>query len=132
MSEGERGWTPVTLPGNAPVGAYSPAVKANGMIFVSGQVPRDPASGETIGTDVRQQTRQVFANVERVLAAAGASLDDIVSVTAYLASIEDWESFNQEYRSLLKAPYPSRTTVGAGLHGFLVEISVIAVAPSSR
>lgn len=127
MSDLERGWTPVTLPGSSPVGAYSPAVKANGLIFVSGQVPRD-ATGATVGTEVRAQTRQVFANVERVLAAAGASLGDIVSVSAWLADIDDWSEFNEEYRAILSAPYPSRTTVGAGLHGFLVEISVIAVA----
>jgi 2-iminobutanoate/2-iminopropanoate deaminase len=128
MTETARAWTPVNLPGSPPAGAYSPAVRVNGLLFVSGQVPRDPVTGQTTGTSVREQTRQVMANVARVLDAAGATLDDIVSVTAYLADIHDWEEFNQEYRALLSAPYPSRTTVGAGLHGFLVEISVIAVA----
>lgn len=130
MTDAAR-WTPVMVPGQpAPAGAYSPAVRAGNLIFVSGQVPRDPQTGVLVGDDVRTQTRQTFANIERVLAAAGASLHDIVSVTAYLARIEDWDAFNQEYRTLLQPPFPTRTTVGAGLHGFLVELSVIAVAPS--
>ena len=124
----ERSWTPVSLPAEfpAPVGAYSPAVRAGGLLFVSGQVPKDIRTGATVGSDVREQTRQVMANVERVLHAAGARLEDIVSVTAYLARIEDWDAFNETYRELMPTPYPTRTTVGAALHGFLVEVSVIA------
>ena len=83
---------------------------------------------EVIGSDVGEQTRAVLSNVDRVLKAAGASLDDVVSVTAYLADIKDWAAFNEVYREVFNAPYPARTTVGAGLHGFLVEISVIAQA----
>jgi 2-iminobutanoate/2-iminopropanoate deaminase len=130
MSSLQRSWTPVALPAEIapPAGAYSPAVRAGSLIFVSGQVPKDPRSGTIIGHDAREQTRAVLTNVERVLKAAGASLDDVVSVTAYLADINDWAAFNEVYRDVFKAPYPARTTVGAGLHGFLVEISVIAQA----
>lgn len=130
MSGEQRRWTPVSLPAELPppVGAYSPAIRAGQLIFVSGQVPRDPRTGETKGSDVREQTRAVLENVERVLATAGATLDDVVSVTAYLADINDWGAFNDVYRELFRVPYPTRTTVGAQLHGFLVEITVIAVA----
>lgn len=123
-----RNWTPINIPAEfpPPVGAYSPAVRAGNLVFVSGQVPKDPRTGTIVGTDVREQTRQVFVNAERALNAAGATLDDIVSVTAYLASMEDWRDFDETYRSILKAPYPTRTTVGADLRGLLVEISVIA------
>jgi 2-iminobutanoate/2-iminopropanoate deaminase len=128
MSQQQRSWSGVTLPAElaAPAGAYSPAVRAGNLIFVSGQVPKDARTGETRGADVREQTRAVLENVERVLHAAGASLADVVCVTAYLASIDDWGAFNDVYREVFNPPYPARTTVGAQLHGFLVEISVIA------
>jgi 2-iminobutanoate/2-iminopropanoate deaminase len=129
MSEHDRSWTPVVLPAEyrPPAGAYSPAVRAGNLIFVSGQVPKDPRTGQTLPGDILQQTRAVLENTARVLAAAGATLDDVVSVTAYLADIDDWEAFNEVYRETFNRPYPSRTTVGAELRGFLVEISVIAV-----
>lgn len=124
-----RSWTPVSMSAGtpAPAGAYSAAVRAGNMVFVSGQVPKDPATGEMVSGDVRAQTRMVLANAERVLRAAGASLDDVVSITAYLARIDDWAAFNEEYQAAFRPPYPTRTTVGAELHGFLVEISLIAV-----
>jgi 2-iminobutanoate/2-iminopropanoate deaminase len=129
MNENSRAWSPVILPAEfrPPVGAYSPAVRAGNMIFVSGQVPKDPHTGQVVSGDVRAQTKQVFRNLERVLEAAGASLADVVSVTAYLEDIADWEEFNEGYRAAFERPYPSRTTVGARLSGFLVEISAIAV-----
>ena len=128
MSE-DRNWQPVP-PGAgapAPAGAYSPAIRAVDLIFVSGQVPKDPATGE-MPSGIEEQTRQVLRNLEAVLAAAGATLADVVSVTAYLSDIGDWERFNAVYGSVFQAPYPTRTTVGAHLHGFLVEISAIARA----
>lgn len=128
MASSPRSWEPVApAPGTpSPQGAYSPAVRAGPFVFVSGQVPRDPASGTLVGDDVRAQTRQVMDNVRRVLETAGASLADIVSVTAYLADAGDWDAFNETYRALLEPPYPTRTTVGADLRGILVEISVVA------
>ena len=128
MTQRERQWQPVTLGSEvpAPVGAYSPAVRAGPFIFVSGQVPRDPVTGELIGNDVESQTAQVVKNLERVLNAAGASLADIVSVIVYLENIEDWGRFNTAYKALMPAPYPTRTALGAGLHGFIVEISAVA------
>lgn len=120
-----RAWTPVTF-GKPPVGAYSPAVRAGDFLFLSGQVPLDPETGLLVGEDVSAQTHAVLDRIERVLKEAGASLRDVVSVTAYLATIDDWDRFNDAYKSRFEPPFPARTTVGAGLHGFLVEISVTA------
>lgn len=123
-------WQPIgggDLP--QPAGAYSPAIRAGDFIFVSGQVPKDPQTGAIVEGGVAAQTRQVIANLERALGAAGAGLADLVAVTAYLADIGDWNAFNEVYRELMPPPWPTRTTLGAGLHGFLVEISAIAYAP---
>jgi 2-iminobutanoate/2-iminopropanoate deaminase len=131
MNETQRNWQPVP-PGEGvptPAGAYTPAVRAGDLIFVSGQVPIDPATGQVIDGDVGEQTVRVLENLRMVLSGAGASLDDVVSITAYLADIGDWSAFNEAYRAVFRAPYPTRTTVGAGLKGFRVEISAIAAAP---
>ncbi|HEY9225516.1 MAG TPA: RidA family protein [Gemmatimonadaceae bacterium] len=128
MIQRERQWQPVTLGPDvpAPAGAYSPAVRAGPFVFVSGQVPRDPVTGQLIGNDVETQTKQVVANLQRALEAAGASLSDIVSVIVYLSDIGDWGRFNDAYKALMPTPYPTRTALGAQLHGFLVEISAVA------
>jgi 2-iminobutanoate/2-iminopropanoate deaminase len=130
MTQRERQWQPVLFGGNVspPVGAYSPAVKAGGFVFVSGQIPRDPASGELVGDDVESQTRQVIRNIERALEAADASLSDVVSMVVYLADVDDWGRFNTVYKELMSPPYPTRTAVGANLRGILIEISAVAYA----
>ena len=94
MPDSKRSWTPVSLPAGVkpPVGAYSPGLVAGDLVFVSGQVPVDPATGGVIGSSVEEQTRAVLANVSRVLGYAGATLADVVSVTAYLADIDDWDA----------------------------------------
>jgi 2-iminobutanoate/2-iminopropanoate deaminase len=128
MTHGERQWQSVILGGDVPppVGAYSPAARAGGFVFVSGQVPRDPVTGALVGDDIESQTKQVIGNVQRALAAAGASLSDVVSVTVYLADIDDWGRFNEAYKQLMPSPYPTRTALGANLRDILVEISAIA------
>lgn len=113
-------------------GAYSPLVQAGPFIFLAGQLPVDPISGLIVGNEVKSQTEQAIANVDRLLRSANASLADIVSVTAYLRDIADWDSFNGAYRSLMPSPYPTRTTVGVQLHGALVELTVIAYKASGR
>jgi 2-iminobutanoate/2-iminopropanoate deaminase len=120
-------WHAVTLPdAPAPKGAYSPGVRAGDLVFVSGQVPRDPRTGDLVGDDIVTQTRQVLRNVQGVLAAAGASVRDVVSVTVYITNVDDWGAFDGVYRETFSAPFPTRAVVGSTLRGILVEISAIA------
>lgn len=118
----------------APAGAYSPGVRTannSSLLFVSGQTPRNPATGQIEGTTVEEQTRVTLANLERILRAGGASLTDVVSVTVYLADENDWGTFDQVYRTVFSAPFPTRAVVGAQLRGIRVEISAIAAIPSA-
>ena len=126
-------FSPVFLPAGfpAPKGPYSPAVCAGDFIYVSGQTPRDPMTGEIIGADAATQARQTLSNVQQVLGQAGATMRDVVSVSLYLASMDDWATVNTVYTDFFSAPYPSRTAVGAELRGILVEISVVAFRPVS-
>ena len=124
-----RNWNVVDLDGiPAPVGAYSPVVRVGDLMFVSGQVPTN-ADDEVVGEDIATQTRYVIQKLGTVLQAAGASLEDVVAMTVYLADIGDWPVFNEVYRAEMPRPYPTRTTVGAGLHGFLIEVTAIAAVP---
>jgi 2-iminobutanoate/2-iminopropanoate deaminase len=134
MTQRERQWQPVKLGSEVPppAGAYSPAAKAGGFVFVSGQVPRDPVTGQLVGDDVETQTKQVIANVERALRAAGAELSDVVSVIVYLSSSDLWGRFNEVYKQLMPQPYPTRTALGADLRGILVEISAVAYLGGER
>ena len=124
----DRRWTPVTLGPDVPppAGAYSPGVRAGDLLFVSGQVPKDPRTGAIVGDEVREQTRQVLRNLEAVLAAGGATLADVVGVTVYLQDEGDWGAFNEVYKTVFEPPYPTRAVVGAQLRGILVEVSAIA------
>jgi len=126
-----RHWTPIFLPADVPLpaGAYSPAVRAGDFIHVSGQVPRDARTGATIGDTVEEQAVQVIANLRDVLAAAGATLDDVVAATIYLTNEQDWAAVNDIWKASFTAPYPSRTTLGARLRGFLIEVSAVAYRP---
>ena len=128
MSQSGRSWTPVLLGGDVPLpkGAYSPAVRVGDLLFVSGQVPRNPRTGEIEGKTVAEQTRRTLENLRLVLDAAGGTLDNVVATTCYLANDRDWDEFTAEYRTIFNAPFPTRTTVGAGLRDVLVEISAIA------
>lgn len=123
-----RAWSPAPRPAGdpAPKGPYTPAVRAGGFIFVAGQTPRDPASGAVVGATIEAQSRQVLENLRRVLDAAGATLDDVVSVTVYLADVSSWDAFNVVYREFFGEPFPTRTAVGATLRGILVEVSAVA------
>lgn len=124
----DRNWTPVTLGEDfpPPVGPYSPAVRAGELVFVSGQVPRDPRNGKLLGETVEDQARGTLLNLKRALEAAGASIEQVVACTVYLADENDWGRFNDVYRTVFSPPYPTRTVVGASLRGVLVEVSAIA------
>ena len=134
MKQSERQWQPFQHGGDVPppVGAYSPAARAGDFVFVSGQVPRDPASGQLIGDDVETQTKQVMKNVERALGLGGATLADVVSVIVYLADVDDWGKFNNIYKELMPTLFPTRTALGANLRDILVEVSAVAYAPRQK
>ena len=127
----DRTWEVVDLGESVPtpVGAYSPVVRAGDFLFVSGQVPTDPSTGKVVGATVSEQTAYVIGKLSRTLEAAGASLRDVVSITAHLSDIANWDEFNGVYKTSFEAPYPTRTTVGAGLHGVLVELTAVAYVP---
>ena len=126
--QGARRWTAIALGPDVPppAGPYTPVVRAGDLVFVSGQVPRDPRSGAIVGETVEEQARQTLTNVRDALAAAGATLEDVVSATVYLADENDWARFNEVYKTFFSPPYPSRTAVGARLRGILVEVTVTA------
>ena len=128
MANAPRSWQPAFLPGDLPkpVGAYSPAVRAGDFVFISGQVPVDPKTQKVVSDEFETQVRQTLSNVKAALGAAGATLDDVVSVIAYLTSMDDWGKFNDIYKETFAAPYPARTAVGAMLRGFKVEVSAVA------
>ena len=128
------GFTMISAPGAPePIGPYSPAVRdeRSGLIFVSGQTPIDPATGKLIDGDAAAQARQVFDNLGRVLAAAGASMSDVVKVNVYLTSMADFAAVNEVYATVFEQPYPARTTVAVAElpMGARVEIELVA-APS--
>lgn len=127
----ERAWTPIFLPADVPrpVGAYSPAVRAGDYIHVSGQVPKDPRTGALVGTTVVEQAQQCIANIREILAQAGATLDDVVSATIYLANDDDWGAVNEFWKTAFTPPFPSRTTIGVDLRGVLIEVTVSAYRP---
>src|SRR3954451_15756376 len=108
MTQRERQWQPVRLGPEVPppAGAYSPAAKAGPFVFVSGQVPRDPVTGQLVGDDVESQTKQVMADVPRALAGGGAELRQRVSVAGVLSNIDDWGKFNVAYKAIMPEPYP--------------------------
>jgi 2-iminobutanoate/2-iminopropanoate deaminase len=112
------------------IGPYSQAIAAGGLVFCSGQIALDPASGEMVGADdVRAQTVRVMENLKAVLAAAGASLGDVARTTIYLADLQDFGTVNEIYGRYFGEAPPARTTVEvAGLpKGALVEIDAVAV-----
>lgn len=114
-----------------PVAAYSQASRKGNILQVAGQVGIDPAVGEVAGPGVAEQTRQTFRNIEAVLEAAGASLDDVVMMRVYLTDTDHFAEFNETYNALVREPFPARTTVYVGLpQGLLVEIDALAVLDS--
>ena len=115
---------------NAPaaIGPYSQAVWAGDVLFCSGQMPLDPATGEVVGTNVSEQVHQALANVRALLEAAGLCLDNIVKVTAFLKDLDQFQAFNEAYADVFQAPFPARSAIEAARlpRDVLVEIEVIA------
>ncbi|MEO5884326.1 MAG: RidA family protein [Candidatus Limnocylindrales bacterium] len=115
-----------------PAGGYSQAIVAAGQIWVSGQVGIDPDTGAVAGDDVATQTGQALANIAAVLAEAGATLADVVSVTVFLDSMDDFDAFDAAYRRLVPDPKPARATVGVSIAPLKVEIQATAVLPGGH
>ncbi len=115
---------------NAPaaIGPYSQAIEANGFVFVSGQIPIDPQTGDFVSGGVREQTEQVFVNIKAILSEAGLSLDNVVKTTVLIASIMDFSEVNEVYASHFTGTYPARSAFAVKdlPKGALVEIEVIA------
>ena len=113
----------------AAIGPYSQAVKAGNTIYVSGQIPIDPAKGAFAGDDIESQTRQSLTNIKNILAAAGADMSNVVKTTVLLADINDFAAMNEVYAEFFTEPYPARAAfqVAAIPKGALVEIEVVAV-----
>ena len=114
----------------APKGPYSQAIVCRGrQVYIAGQAPVDPKTGEFTGDTFEEQAVLTFENLRAVAAAAGASLRDFVKVNAYLSDMTDFPAFNEIYRRYFEEPYPARTTVQSALPGFLIEVDGIAVLP---
>jgi 2-iminobutanoate/2-iminopropanoate deaminase len=93
------------------IGPYSQAVRAGQLLFVSGQVPLDPDTGQIVGGDIAAQTRRIFANLAAVLAAGDRSFADVVRTTVFLADMNDFAAVNDVYGQYFSEPYPARATV---------------------
>jgi 2-iminobutanoate/2-iminopropanoate deaminase len=112
----------------AAIGPYSQAIRAGSLLFVSGQIPLDPATGSMIDGDIAAQTHRVFQNIGAILTAAGASFDQVVRATVYLADMTDFGVVNEVYGTYFSSPAPARATVQAARlpKDARVEIDVIA------
>jgi 2-iminobutanoate/2-iminopropanoate deaminase len=111
-----------------PVGPYSQAIVYGDFVFVSGQGPGNPATGELELGDIKAQTRRTLDNMKAILEAAGSSLAKVVKCNVYLRDISDFQAMNEVYTSFFSAPPPSRTTIQAGAlpGGIAVEIDCTA------
>jgi len=116
----------VTRSGASPIGAYSQGLRVGDFIFVSGQGPLDPETGQIVGTTIEEQTARVLENINAILAAGGATMADVVKVSAHLSDLSLFERYNKVYATYFPDPKPTRTTVGSQLLGILVEIDAIA------
>ncbi|HSL22134.1 MAG TPA: RidA family protein [Vicinamibacterales bacterium] len=111
------------------IGPYSQAIRAANLLFVSGQIPIDPSTGNLVGGDIAAQTRRVFDNASAILQAAGASLDNVVRTTVFLADMGDFAAMNEVYAGYFRSPAPARSTVQAARlpKDARIEIDLIAV-----
>ena len=110
------------------IGPYSQAVEAGGFVFVSGQLPIDPSTGEFAGSDITAQTKQSLDNVNAILAEAGCSMQDVVKATVFLDDMADFAAMNAVYNGFFEEPYPARAAVAVETlpRNALVEIAVVA------
>ena len=119
----------VQAPGTPrPVGHYSQAVVCGGLVYVSGQLPIDPRTGERRLGPVEEQTEQALANIATILEAAGSDMSRLLKVTVYVADVELWGRVNEAYARVLGEHRPARAVIPTGPlhHGFLIEIDAVA------
>ena len=111
------------------IGPYSQAIKANGFVFISGQIAIDPATGELVEGDVGKQADRVLQNLRAILQAAGSSMEQVVRTTVFLKNISDFAAMNQVYATFFTTQQPARSTVEVAQlpRNVLVEIDVIAL-----
>lgn len=116
--------------GPKPIGPYSQGIRANGFLYVSGQVALDPKTGELAGVDIRQQTQRTLENVKGILEAAGSNLHHVVKTTVFLKDMNDFGAMNEVYAKYFTSAPPARSTVQVARlpKDALVEIEVIAAA----
>jgi 2-iminobutanoate/2-iminopropanoate deaminase len=114
--------------GPKPIGPYSQAVRANGFLYVSGQVALDPKTGELTGADIQQQTQRTLENLKGILEAAGSNLHHVVKTTVFLKDMNDFAAMNEVYAKFFTLAPPARSTVQVARlpKDALVEIEVIA------
>ena len=114
--------------GPKPIGPYSQAIKANGFIYLSGQVALDPKTGEIAGAEIRQQTERVLENIKGILEAAGGNLHHVIKTTVFLKDMNDFPTMNEVYARYFTSAPPARSTVQVSRlpKDALVEIEVIA------
>jgi 2-iminobutanoate/2-iminopropanoate deaminase len=116
----------------APRGPYSPAVRAGDTIYVAGQIPIDPVSGQVVLGDVGSETRQVLTNIKNILEGCGASLSDVVRCGVYLINADDFKAMNEVYAEFFGEAKPARTTIivaALPLKDAKVEIDAVAYRP---
>ena len=110
-----------------PVGHYSPGIEHNGLVFVSGQIPRCPKTGVLKIASIAEETIQCLENIDAVLRAAGTDRSKVLKVTAYISSVEYWPELNQAYAEFFGDHRPARAVIPVGqFNGFNVEIDAIA------
>ena len=110
------------------IGPYSQAIVNGNLVFTAGQIPLDPASGELVGGDIRQQTERVLLNLNAILRAAGASLATVVKTTVYLADMGEFTAMNEVYATHFGAHKPARSTVQAARLPKDVKVEIDAIA----
>jgi 2-iminobutanoate/2-iminopropanoate deaminase len=110
------------------IGPYSQAIRAGDLLFISGQIPLDPASGTLVQGDIADQTHRVLRNLEAILGAAGASFGQVVKTTVYLADMAEFAAMNEVYGTYFPAPAPARATIQAARLPRDVKIEIDLVA----
>ncbi len=120
----------LTNKASAGEGPYSQAIISRGYVYVSGQGPLDPETDAILGTTIEEQAEHTMQNIKHIVESAGSSMDDVVKVCVYLASMKDFERFNSVYQRFFSHPMPARTCIEAGLGDIMVEIDAIAEIPN--